>query len=50
MTFPAFFARMGLRRGSKSYRDYEMGKAALAASFSDDYERGIRALAEYLCL
>jgi hypothetical protein len=47
-SFFVLFAAARLRRRSGSWREYEAGKHLLAGLPADEYEKGIRELAEYL--
>ena len=48
--YTSMFALARLRRGSRSWRDYERGKALLKEMPPEEYERGIGELKDYLCL
>jgi len=48
--YTSMFALARLRRGSRSWRDYERGKDLLKEFSPDEYERGIIELRNYLCL
>jgi hypothetical protein len=49
-SFATLFALARLRRGSRSWRDYEFGKHLLKDLPADEYEGGIEELTAYLDL
>lgn len=48
--FPLLFAAAGLQWKSRSWHEYETGKYLLADLTPDEYEKGLLALMDYLCL
>lgn len=48
--FPLLFVMAGLRRASRSWREYEIGKKLLREMPEEEYEEGIKALSKFLCI
>lgn len=49
-SFQSLFRMARIRQGSRSWRDYEVGKAFLKYLPPGDYEKAVNKLAKHICL